>query len=70
MPVGAAWRTGRQPSLSTVVPFTLDHVVEQTGESVKDSLAARKPRASLTDSPACSKASNTRAKGKSEGVMI
>ena len=31
-------------------------VVEQTGESVKDSLAARKTGASLTDSPACSKA--------------
>jgi hypothetical protein len=45
-------------------------VVEQTGESVKDSLAARKPLASLTDSPACSKASDTRVKGKSEGVMI
>ena len=45
-------------------------VVEQTGESVKDSLAARKPRASLTDSPACSKASDTRVKGKSERAMI
>ena len=31
-------------------------VVEQTGESVKDSLAARKTGASLTDSPVCSKA--------------
>ena len=39
-------------------------VVEQAGESVKDSLAARKPRASLTDSPVCSKASDTRMKGK------
>jgi hypothetical protein len=45
-------------------------VVEQTGESVKDSLTARKPRTSLTDSPVCSKASDTRVKGKSEGVMI
>ena len=30
--------------------------IEQTGESVKDSLAARKTGASLTGSPACSKA--------------
>ena len=45
-------------------------VVEQTGEPVKDSLAARKTGASLTDSPVYSKAPNTRVKGKSEGVMI
>lgn len=53
---------------STASPSTT--VVEQTGESVKDSLAARKISASLTDSPACSKAPNTRMKRKSEGGMI
>src|SRR5580698_9355571 len=37
-------------------PSSSTTVVEQTGESVKDSLTARKPGASLTDSPACSKA--------------
>jgi len=45
-------------------------VVEQTGEPVKDSLTARKTGASLTGSPVCSKGSDTRMKGKSEGVMI
>jgi putative transposase len=51
-------------------PSSSSTVVEQTGESVKDSLTARKPRASLTDSPACSKAAHTRMKPMSEGVMI
>jgi putative transposase len=51
-------------------PSSSTTVVEQTGEPVKDSLTARKTGASLTDSPACSKASDTRMKGKSEGVMI
>jgi putative transposase len=45
-------------------------VLEQTGESVKDSLAARKPGASLTDSPACSKPTHTRVKRKNDGVMM
>jgi putative transposase len=51
-------------------PSTSTTVIEQAGESVKDSLTARKTRASLTDSPACSKATNTRMKPMSEGVMI
>jgi putative transposase len=51
-------------------PSPCTTVVEQTGESVKDSLAARTPRASLTDSPVCSKSSETRVKGKTEGAMM
>jgi putative transposase len=51
-------------------PSSSTTVVEQPDESVKDSLTARKPRASLTDSPACSKAADTRMKPMSEGVMI
>jgi|HubBroStandDraft_1064217.scaffolds.fasta_scaffold132142_3 putative transposase len=45
-------------------------VIEQTGEPVKDSLTARKTSASLTGSPACSKAPHTRMKGRTEGVML
>jgi putative transposase len=51
-------------------PSSCTTVVEQPGEPVKDSLTARKPGASLTGSPACSKAPNTRMKGRTEGVMI
>jgi putative transposase len=42
-------------------------VVEQTGEPVKDSLTAQ---ASLTGSPACSKATDMRSKESSEGVTM
>ena len=48
-------------------PSSSTTVVEQTGEPVKDSLTAQ---ASLTGSPACSKPTNMRMKGSSEGVML
>jgi putative transposase len=42
-------------------------VIEQPGVSVKDSLSARKNRASLTDTPGCSTPTEMRVKGTSEG---
>lgn len=42
-------------------------VIEQTGASVKDSLAARRSGASLTHAPACSTLAEMRAKGRCEG---
>jgi putative transposase len=48
-------------------PSSSTTVVEQTGEPVKDSLTAQ---ASLTGSPACSRPTDMRIKGSSEGVML
>lgn len=48
-------------------PSTSTTVVEQTREPVKDSRSAQ---ASLTGSPACSKATDMRSKGSAEGVMM
>jgi putative transposase len=45
-------------------------VIEQSETPVKDSLTARKHRASLTGAPDCSTPTEMRAKGTTEGVMI
>jgi len=51
-------------------PSPSPSVIEQSGPPVKDSLAARQNRASLTGAPDCSTPTGMRAKGTTEGVMI
>jgi putative transposase len=51
-------------------PSPCTTVIEQSAAPVKDSLTARKTRASLTGTPDCSRSTETRMKGMPEGVML